>query len=179
MLSDQQVINLAKQEEKLHPKASLIDYYKLFFQGTFGPGHFIESEKTARNFLREELASAKSFETHLYQKIDYHTTFYRVNLVVINIKLVGLEDFFNGFLRSSKFKATISRNEWAAEWQQIESILKKSSLKISDFEEASRHLRLLIQQEKYLVSHSQIYHQNYQPHYRLFSEKEFLKLSLD
>ncbi|MDO9576622.1 MAG: hypothetical protein Q7J16_01925 [Candidatus Cloacimonadales bacterium] len=179
MLSETQIIELAKQEEQLHPKSSLIDYYKFFFQGTFGPEHFIENEAKAKNFLQQELASATSFEPHLFQKIDYRTTFYRVNLAVIKLKLVSPEDFFKGFLKSSKFQAKISNSEWATQWQQIELILKKSSLKIFNFEEASDRLNSKLEKLDFIISHSEIYRKTYQPHYRLFNQTEFNKLTLE
>ncbi|MCF7793582.1 MAG: hypothetical protein K9N09_09435 [Candidatus Cloacimonetes bacterium] len=178
MLSEQ-ILKTAEQESDLHPKATLIDFYKLFFQAVFGPGHFIKNEEAAKIFLQQELASAKSFEDYLYQKITCKKTFYRVNLKVVKQKLVCQKDFLQGFLRSSRFKSEISYQDWASEWKQIESFLKKSSLKITDFEEASRQLERNFKNRKYVISHSQIYRESYFPHYRLFTEKEFIKFGLE
>lgn len=179
MLSEKRIIHLAYQEAALHPQASLIDYYKLFFQGTFGPGHFIESEEKAKNFLQQELSSATSFEEHYYQDINFIGQFYRVNLKVIADQLVSPEDFFSAFLRSSKIDQNISFTEWIQTWQQIEAALKKSSLKIADFEEASSQLYKKFQNSRFVISHSEIYRINYYPHYRLFTEIEFKKLGLE
>lgn len=179
MFSNSRIINLAEQEAALHPQASLIDYYKLFFQGTFGPAHFIAIEAEAREFLHRELASATSFEEHYYQDVSFIGKFYRVNLKVIADQLVSPEDFFSAFLRSSKFESRITNIDWMQIWQRIEAALKKSSLKISDFEEASSRLQIAFRQNKLSFSHSRIYHQLYQPHYRLLSEEEFLKLAFE
>jgi len=46
--SKEELIQNAIQEEmQLHPEARLIDIYKLFFQGTFGPGHLIHDKQSA------------------------------------------------------------------------------------------------------------------------------------
>ncbi len=177
-MQNERVRKLILSEYELHSQATLIDYYKLFFQGTFGPGHFIESEEKAKNSLQKELASATSFENHLYQNVSFLGKFYRINLAVIKYQLVSFEDFFEGFIKSSQAAPKLSYDEWLDHWQQIESILKKSSVKITDFDEASHHLRKLFEQKNYLVSHSIIYRKRYNPHYRLFGEKQFNKLNI-
>jgi hypothetical protein len=176
---NEKIKKIILSEYELHPQATLIDYYKLFFQGSFGPGHFIESEEKARNFLQKELASATSFENHLYQDVSFLGKFYRINLAIIKYQLVSFEDFFEGFIKSSQAAPNLSYDEWLNHWQQIESILKKSSVKITDFDEASHHLSELFEQKNYLVSHSIIYRKKYNPHYRLFSERQFNKLNIE
>ncbi len=178
MLSEQ-VFQTAQLEHDLHPQATLIDYYKLFFQATFGPNHYIHDPDAALDSLTRELASAKSFEAHLYQKIGLQNTFYRVNLKVIHQKLICQADFFTAFLRSSKFKTSTSLDQWASQWNQIEAALKKSPFKIYDFEEASRCLEHCVTHKNYILSHSDIYRRIYQPHYRIFTEMEFKKLGIE
>ena len=178
-MQNKKILNLALSEYKLHPQAALIDYYKLFFQGVFGPGHFIKSKEKARNFLQKELASATSFENHLFQDVSFHDRFYRINLAVIKYQLVSFEDFFESFIKSCQAASMLSYDEWLYHWQQIESIIKKSSVKITDFDEASHYLRKLFKQENYLVSHSTIYQKKYNPHYRIFSERQFNKLNIE
>jgi hypothetical protein len=179
VLSDEKIIFLAKEEEMLHPHSSLIDYYKLFFQGTFGPGHFIQNEIQAKEFLQRELASATSFEDHYYQDVSFINQFYRLNLKAIPDQLVSLEDFFRAFLNSTEIDNIISKDEWMKFWRQIEKILKKSSVKIRDFDEASQILQKAFQEKKILFSHSTIYHHYYNPHYRLISKEEFIKLGVE
>lgn len=174
----EQILTTARQEFELHPKANLRDYYKLFFQAIFGPGHFISNHERTLNFLQQELASATSFEDHLFQKITFVNTFYRVNLKVVKLKLVCLADFFQGFLKSSSFQASQSFSEWISLWHTIATVLKKSPLKIADFEEASQQLERNLINNDFVISHSEIYRTTYSPHYRLFTEKEFKKLGI-
>ena len=179
MLSEDRIIRLAEQENNLHPLANLVDYYKLFYQSIFGPAHFIESADKARDYLQRELASATSFEALPYQKINFLETYYRVNLSVIIRKLVSPEDFCSGFLRSIPAKTIVSLQEWTDFWHKIEAALKKSSLKISDFEEASRRLDFILKSGKQTISHSRTYREAYHPHYRLFNQTEFEKLQIE
>lgn len=178
MLNKVAILKAAKDEYYLHPRANLIDYYKLFFQAAYGPGHFVPNEEQAWDFLKRELASAESFEQHHFQKIDLYRNFYRVNLKVIKAKLVSPEDFFTGFIKSveSNFEIDISR--WKQEWQFIEIVLKKSPLKIQDFEEASSRLNDCLSHGNINLSHSPVYRKEYHPHYRLFSHTEFIKMKL-
>ena len=175
---EEAVLNTAQAEFSLHPEATLIDYYKLFFQATFGPKHFMLDEISAKNWLKQELASAQSFEPLLFQCISYKRTFYRVNLAVILRKLVSPADFLAGFIASSLEDIPLAKNIWIEEWQQIEQILQKSPLKIEDFEEASRKLQNQLNAGDMVVSHSSVFRQTYHPHYRLFNETEFKKLGL-
>ena len=68
-MQNDKIRKLIKSEFELHPKAQLKDYYKLFFQGTFGPGHIISSRSSARKFLQNELEETSIFEERDYQNI--------------------------------------------------------------------------------------------------------------
>ena len=179
MFDSNKILILARQANNLHPQSTLIDFYKLFFQGSFGPGHFIPDIISAIDFLYQELHSSQNFEDHFYQKIDYHQTFYRVNLVVMKMNLISFNDFYSGFIASGRFKANISMEQWVNEWQQIELILKNSSLKIHNFENDSQDLQQLFSKEDYVTSHSLQYRNAYNPHYRLFNQTEFDKLNIN
>ena len=179
MLFEKAILKLAFEEFELHPQSTLIDYYKLFFQGTFGPGHFVSDIISAIDFIYQELNSSQNFENHFYQKINYRQTYYRVNLVVMKMNLISFNEFYPGFLISSRFKSNISMEQWVNEWQQIEGILESSSLEISNFEQDSQHLQQLFSKEDFVVSHSQQYRKAYNPHYRLFNQVEFDKLNIE
>ena len=178
MLFENAVLKLAQEEFDLHPQANLRDYYKLFFQGTFGPGHFISDIISAIDLIYQELNSSQGFENHFYQKINYRQTFYRVNLVVMKMKFVSLNEFYPGFLTSSKYESNISMEQWINEWQQIERILRKSSLNIQNFEKDSKNLQLLFSNNEFVISHSEQYRKTYNPHYRLFNQTEFKNLNI-
>ena len=51
------IVELASHELDLHPAAQLVDLYKLFYQGTFGPKHIMEDQAVALRFLAEDRKS--------------------------------------------------------------------------------------------------------------------------
>ncbi|MBT4575288.1 MAG: hypothetical protein HOB92_02350, partial [Candidatus Cloacimonetes bacterium] len=98
-MQNEEIIKLINSEFTLHPRAQLIDYYKLFFQGTFGPGHIISDKNSVIEFLKNELDKSTIFEEKDYQKISYINDFYRVNLNVINEGMISFDDFVDAFLK--------------------------------------------------------------------------------
>ena len=167
--------DLITSELELHPKAQLIDYYKLFFQGTFGPGHIISNESSARKFLQNELEESSIFEEIDYQNISYINKFYRVNLNIINKRKISFDDFLDAFLQSTELKNEISYKEWLEEWENIEKQILLMKIPIENIKQQSSELQEIIKNEQ-LVSHSNIYRANYSPHYRLMNTKQFQRI---
>ena len=163
---------LIKSEFELHPKAQLKDYYKLFFQGTFGPGHIISNKTSARKFLKNELEESSIFEVIDYQNISYINKIYRVNLNIINKGIITFDDFLSAFLKSANIENEISYKKWLIHWKNIEHQIFMMKLPIENIEKQSAELQEIIR-KKQLVSHSDIYHTNYSPHYRLISSEQF------
>jgi len=169
------ITELIKSEFELHPKAQLIDYYKLFFQGNFGPGHIISNKSSAREFLEIELEESTTFEEIDYQDISYINEFYRVNLNVINKGIIPFDDFLDAFLMSAKLKNEISHKEWLVDWENIEQQVIIMKIPIENIEKQSPEL-WKIMKDKQLVSHSNIYRKTYSPHYRLINAEQFSRI---
>ncbi len=163
---------LINSEFELHPKAQLIDYYKLFFQGTFGPEHIISNKTSARKFLKNELEESSIFEVTDYQNISYINNIYRVNLNIINRGIITFDDFLNAFLMSANIENEISYKKWLIHWENIEHQIFIMKLPIDNIEKQSAELQKIIR-KKQLVSHSNIYRTSYSPHYRLISSEQF------
>jgi len=174
-VQNDQINKLIKSEFSLHPKAQLIDYYKLFFQGTFGAGHFIKDRSSATEFLRTELETSNAFEKMEYQDVSYVNNIYRVNINLINEGLISFDDFLDAFLKSAEVENTISENEWIDSWRSIEQQILKSNIPIENFELQSAKLWKIILSTQN-VSHSKVYHTVYSPHYRLINIKEYERL---
>ncbi len=155
-------------EFKFHPKAQLIDYYKLFYQDAFGPGHAIKDKASAESYLRAELAEASKYEEIDFQNISYLNNFYRVNINIINKGIISFDNFLNAFLKSAEMKNNISYNEWIEHWKNIEKQILIMKIPIENIKQQSADLLNLINR-KQLVSHSKIYKENYNPHYRLIN----------
>ncbi|RLC55250.1 MAG: hypothetical protein DRH89_08040 [Candidatus Cloacimonadota bacterium] len=166
------IAELIKSEFELHPKVQLIDYYKLFFQGTFGPEHIISNKSSARKFLQNELEEYSIFEEIEYQNISYINKFYRVNINVINKGMITFDDFMDAFLKSAKIEKKISYEEWLIDWKNIEQQILLMKIPIENIEKQSAELWKIIE-DKQLVSHSNIYRKTYSPHYRLINAEQF------
>ena len=174
-MQNDKIRKLIKSEFELHPKAQLIDYYKLFFQGTFGPGHIISSRSSARKFLENELEESSVFEEIDYQNISYINEFYRVNLNVINKGMISFDDFVDAFLKSAKIEKEISHKGWLVDWENIEQQILLMKIPIENIEKQSTELWEIITNEQ-LISHSNIYRSAYSPHYRLINAKQFQRI---
>jgi len=172
------ITELIISEFELHPKAQLIDYYKLFFQGTFGPGHIIKDKISAENNLKTELTNTSNFEDIEFQNISFLNTFYRVNINVLNEEIISLDDFLDAFLKSANIENEINHNEWMENWKNIEKQFFKLKIPIENIEQQSAELWEIIK-DKQLVSHSNAYRAAYSPHYRLISSAQFQRLGLN
>jgi len=82
ILSKLQVMFINELEH--HPQSSLIDFYKLYMQSAFGPGHIINDENTARAYLAKELVSYQQYTS----KFTKNTT----NSYLENMKAVYREE---------------------------------------------------------------------------------------
>jgi hypothetical protein len=174
-VQNEKVIKLINSEYELHPKSQLIDYYKLFFQGAFGPGHIILNKSDARKNLKIELEGSSIFEEQIFQDITYINNYCRVNINVINKGLITFNDFFNAFLSSIQIKHKITFTEWSENWKNIEKQIFKLKIPLANIELQSNQLWKIIKAQK-LVSHSEIYHKTYSPHYRLFSAEQLQRI---
>jgi hypothetical protein len=175
-VQNEEIIKLINSEFTLHPRAQLIDYYKLFFQGTFGPGHIISDKNSVIEFLKNELDKSTIFEEKDYQKISYINDFYRVNLNVINEGMISFDDFVDAFLKSADIKNKIDYQSWLKEWKSIEKQIMMMNIPIENVQEQSAGLWKFIIDNK-LVSHSDIYRSTYSPHYRLINSVQFKRIN--
>ena len=166
---------LILDEFSLHPEAELIDYYKLFFQGTFGPEHLIQNPDSAYKYLKDEIEKNTIFENELYQNISYLNNFYRVNLRVIKDRIVSLDEFFNAFLNSRKLKNKLSKQEWIEEWNFIQKNILELNIPFKNLKGQIDSLQIKIKDNNLCFHHSITYKKKYHPHYRIISLKEFDK----
>ena len=164
-------------ERQLHmyPQSTLQDLYKSFFQDRFGPGHIIADTLAADRYLRYELESAKSFEGEDYEPTGYEGRFYRVNLGVIADGRVPYDKFFDAFVRSVNGIKPISIEQWSKEWQEIDSVIMVMNIELNDMQEDRAEIKSLIDGGNYVMHHSQLFNQHYQPHYRIIERTIFEK----
>jgi len=173
--SETDIIVIATQEYRYHPKSTLIDFYKLFFQSYYGQGHFISNDITAKRNLESELLRMNSSYHPYIQDISNRRGIFRISLDAIKRKLITIDDFLIMFLHKKQY--SINWNEWSDNWDLIMSLLLRlyPGLNIkSDITHCAEVIR-----NKAMTSHSEDFGLTYQPHYRVMqlSEYELLKFN--
>jgi len=154
---------IAQLERRLHPAATLRDYYKLFFQSFYGPGHFIEDTDTARRFIEQELRLMKQDYLPLVQDISNGAGYHRVSLSVLTRQLISLEAFAALFV--SSVKPIYQSDEWSKQWLAIEVFLCSTYPEL-----AAEKERLFCHKAlsgNLLIRHSDNFRLTYTPHYRV------------
>ncbi len=166
-----------------YPESTLIDIYKYFFQGRFGPEHLISDSLLTLNFLKDELKSEeiqnyKKNQTRLIEILLPEKKFVRVDLSLIKDQILPLNLFFSAFLESSIKHDSSDYFEWKKDWTAIVEKLEANNLKIKNFREDKTKIQNAFRINKFVFSHSESYKKNYKPHYRIIDYKIFQRFLL-
>jgi hypothetical protein len=170
--------NVILEEMHLHLEARLVDIYKFFFQGTFGPGHIIRDKQSALKYLQNELQNMTDFDSVLWQPVGYNKQYYRVSLSLVKEGTISEEELFDAFVESADPSSVPSIEEWIKEWDFILNIIETMNLKIINYEEDKSILDEMLKKGNTLVRHSDFYRKLYHPHYRIVNSRQFKKLNL-
>jgi hypothetical protein len=161
--SETDILNIAEEEHKHHPKAILRDYYKLFFQACWGQGHFISDNSAARTYIEQELIIVEKPYLPLIQDISHGKGLYRVSLCAISEGLISIEEYLSLFL--AKKHIEIAWTDWTLSWHEILIILIHTYPELNDAVELNFCLYAIEKQA--LISHSEYFRLTYRPHYRV------------
>ncbi|MEA5129798.1 MAG: hypothetical protein VB074_16600 [Proteiniphilum sp.] len=161
-----------------YPQSTLKDLYKNFFQDVYGPGHLLNDTIAAKNYLLRELASYTEIEGKIAEPTGYRHNFYRVNLSVIKNNLIPFDLFFDAFMQSAKDFKPVDIEEWKKEWHRIEAVIRSMQLPLPDYDKEKNEIIGQLNQGKYIGHHSQLFNDNYRPHYRIISTKVYHTLIL-
>lgn len=158
---------------EMYPKSTLIDLYKNFFQDYFGPGHIIANTEAANNYLQQELSSVTEFEGEDYEYTGYRGKMVRVNLKVIADGRVEYDKYLDAFLRSVNGITPPSIEEWRTEWARIDSVIMEMGITLDNAETDRQEINRLLNENKFVMHHSQQFNQHYAPHYRIIERSIF------
>ena len=172
---ERQIRHSVERQMERYPHSTLRDLYKNYFQDRFGPGHIIADEGAADRYLRYELAHATSFEGDDYEPTGYEERFQRVNLGVIADSRVPYDVFFSAFVRSVNGIEPITIEQWREEWSEIDAVIAKMGLKLENYEADRAEIEALIDGGDYVMHHSKLFEQHYDPHYRIIESEIFRK----
>ena len=170
-------IRQAVQDElKRYPEARLVDLYKFFFQGAFGPGHLINDANAASRFLQIELQQAEQFSALDWHAVGYDALFYRINLRLVHDGAIPFRDYLEAFLQSAATFDEPEPEAWRKEWHTIAKIISEMPLQMNGFRADSSWLEQQIEAGHLVVHHSEIFEERYHPHYRIIDREHFEQL---
>jgi len=172
------IIDAVNNELKLHPEATLIDIYKNFFQGAYGPAHMIADRTSALDYIAEELSGTAKYDTVLGQQTGYKNRYLRVNLSLVRDKILSMEKLADAFFNSANNSNPPSLELWKKEWEFILDVIEGMGLTINNFMEDKKFLNDMLESGEMIVHHSEIYIKSYSPHYRVISARYAEELKL-
>lgn len=156
-----------------YPHSTLRDLYKNYFQDRFGPGHIIADEKAADNYLRYELENSATMEGDDYEPTGYEERFMRVNLSVIADGRVPYDKYLSAFVRSVNGIEPITVEQWREEWKVIDEVINEMNLNLPNYEADRAEIWALLERGEYVMHHSKLFEQHYDPHYRIIEREIF------
>lgn len=162
-----------KHQLAAYPAQRLVDIYKAFFQGFFGPAHLITDSNSAAEYIKQELTEAVDFEDYDYQPLPPDGKFVRVNLRLIKDGKISLEDLTAAFVKSAKPVSKADIEKWKAQWPKILAEIEKQRPDIPHFQEDKAFIDSLLAKNEYVVHHSEEFIAKYHPHYRLISAEQW------
>ncbi|MBN1340759.1 MAG: hypothetical protein JXA03_15630 [Bacteroidales bacterium] len=164
------------RELELHPKATLVDLYKNFFQGRFGPGHMISNREAALNYLLSELEEAENFDTVKWQAVGYEGRYFRINLSLVRDSIISPDQLTDAFTGSANTAEQPTHEAWMSEWNYILSVIESLDLSLPTYLQDLAAIDKNLKNGILVGHHSDIYKNTYYPHYRIVTEEYFDKL---
>ena len=156
-----------------YPQSTLQDIYKSFFQDRFGPGHIVPDSAKAAAYLRRELSTVEDTCVLMYEPTGDQGNYCRVALTAITSGRVPFDMYMSAFLRSVREVRSVDVEAWAAEWQQIERIIRGMGLSLSGYDADAAAIADMLADGHYVVHHSRRYNEHYAPHYRIIAKDIF------
>lgn len=155
------LLNILRRNIKKYPMMEIKDSIKIIYQNEFGGGHLIEDEEKSLTFLEDEY---KSLDKTLVQKNDLFeyigNGISRLNLSEYDSLGIPLYYLNRLFMYSSNNKKG-DLNRFKHKLELIYELDKFSNIEevLNDYKDNNYPP----------ISHSQIYRENYNPHYRVFT----------
>ena len=156
-----------------YPQSTLQDIYKSFFQDRFGPGHIVPDSAKAAAYLRRELSIVEDTCVLMYEPTGDQGNYCRVALAAITSGRVPFDIYMSAFLRSVREVRSVDAEAWAAEWQQIERIIRGMGLSLPGYDADAAAIADMLAEGHYAVHHSRWYNGHYAPHYRIIAKDIF------
>jgi hypothetical protein len=174
--NDRTVRDTVEEILERYPEATLQDVYKNFFQDAFGPGHMITDTARARAYLEQELAEMDETDSIQWLPLGIKNNYYRINLSLVRDGTIPEQALFLAFVESANTTYPPALDEWKVEWQSMLAEISRMKRKPGNFESDRAMINKLLGEGKYVVHHSDVFSENYHPHYRIVSKQHFQEL---
>ena len=145
-----------KEHLKKYPLMQIEDVLKLYLQGILGPAHNVSSfEKCLERTLNEY----RSITNNQYLNIEENISseYVRIYLYPYYQKMNSFDLLVKYFILSSQDKVDVN-----AFISEIKKLINK---------ENEEYINQDLSAKNYIISHSQIYKDNYDPHYLVINRK--------
>lgn len=139
-----------------YPLMQIEDVLKLYLQGILGPAHLVDEEKTL-NQIEQEYLSIKDLSYNYEIEEEISDSYLRIYLKPYYDKYLSFEKLAKVFYLSS------------LEENDVE-LFKKQVEELKDVYDAN-YIENYLKSDNFLISHSQIYKNNYHPHYLVIHKK--------
>lgn len=158
-----------------YPKATLQDLYKSCFQDHFGVAHLLADRERVKGYITYELATADTLCGAYSEPCGWRGNFVRVNLSAVRDGYISVDELTDAFMASAEYSSNEVTEEWLAEWNSIQQIVKKGGFDrlLADYAADSTRLANLLGEGKYVMHHSDAYGEAYHPHYRIIHRSVF------
>jgi hypothetical protein len=162
-----------------YPKSTLQDIYKNFYQDYFGAEHAIHNKKAVEDYSTHELSDIQEINTDtIIEIIGWRHNFMRIPLSLVKNGTIPADELLQAFIESATTVTSNAADKWVDEWNSIVSIIEKMHLDIAGFDDDKKKIaELLTQNPKMALHHSEIFNNEYNPHYRIV-EKTIYKTRL-
>jgi hypothetical protein len=159
-----------------YPLMQAEDFHKLLFQATRGPVHSLRHLEKAKEYFFKEWKETSITEDNIpcFENISLYSPLFRVHFGPLKKKGIQPELLWEFFFKTSEtFVENCSHYETAM--REFLQISKNSPLSYVE-----KDFGILWEKSKedslYVPTHSEVYRNAYQPHYRLVSGKYLLEI---
>ena len=161
-----EIKSLVLNELRIHPVAQPVDLYKFLYQAAFGPFHILKDKERLMQAISAELQEMKSSYLPLYQNLGDTYTRVSLSLIPQNLKPAAQKHIIEKFadVLIDSCQEILSPEKLFSEiWEKALPTLKKLiKAPAAAWTKADYYVA-----KGEIPSHSQQFHAEYKPHYRL------------
>jgi len=152
-----------------YPLVELRDVYKLLYQGAMGSEHLLTSSEEFTRYLRDEFERLQPDPSQRFlEPVRPDGTLVRLNLHAYKSRQVSVDLLISSLLETAHL-ITGTQSELRVAWLEFVQCCHHGQVSKFDTSSVDQFSQRLEELEYPAMHHSEIYHREYQPAYRLIS----------